>query len=108
MNGAFAGLFPSAAFSKTPATPLKGTSDLQVKVPLPQSWCAALRRGRKPCATAQEPGSTLKGQRRGAGAKERSARSSRTYLPVPVGKTHTRACRQSVPGTCVCLHGRYS
>lgn len=39
VNGTFAGLVPSVGFSQTSAIPLEGTSDLQVEVPLPWSWC---------------------------------------------------------------------
>lgn len=38
-----------------------------------------------------------RGQRRGAGAEERSACSSCMSLPVPVGKMHRSVCMQSIP-----------
>lgn len=45
-----------------------------------------------------------RGQRRGAGAEERSPCSSCMSLPGPVGKTHRSVCMQSIPGTHEHLH----
>lgn len=93
VNGAFAGLFPSAAFSQTSATPLEGTSDFQGAGPNPLVMvCGVKELEGSPVQLHGSKAAPSQGQRRGAGAKERSACSSRMSLPVLIGKTHTRVC----------------